>query len=166
MDIRINITGDRQVGLRFEHFPDALYDDLRREINALSIELFALVEAATPERTGLLRSQERRRVFADNNRISARVDVAGEAGTQDFAKAGALEYGAHRGMKVSAHSMRLDHLWAEKLAWPLTVIVGAYNRTPDIEAYSYLRGPVAAMQPEVLTRLNAVVERNVAEANA
>lgn len=164
--IRIDVTGDRQVGLRFEQFPDALYEDLRKEIDALSIELLTRVEAATPDRTGQLRSQERLRLFTDPNRITGYVDITGTKGSQDFAKAGALEYGAHRATKVSAHEMKLDHHWSLKLAAPEMVLVAAYARTPNIEEFAFERGPLAAMQPEIVSRLNAVVEKAVAEASA
>lgn len=164
--IRFDVTGVRQVGLRFDEFPDGLYEDLRQEIDALSIELFARVEASTPERTGLLRSEERVRLFTDPNRITGYVDVEGAKGSQDFAKAGALEYGAHSPTKVSGHSMSLDHYWAHKLAAPETVLVGAYTRTPDIAEVAFERAPLAQMQPEIVARLNAAVEKAVAEANA
>ncbi len=165
-DIRIDITGARQVGLRFEAFPDVLYDDLRREIDSLSTELFARVQAATPRRTGELLGQERLRLFTDANRITGYVDIAGAKGSQDFAKASALEYGAHRPTKVEAHSMGLDHYWADKLAAPITVLVTAYSRTPDIAEHAFERGPLAEMQPEVAARLNAVVARASAKVQA
>ncbi len=164
--IRISVTGDRQVGLRFDNFPDALYEDLRSEIDALSSELFTRVQAATPSLTGQLRSQERERLFTDPNRITGYVDIAGGKGSQDFAKAAALEYGAHKATKVKAHAMGLDHHWAEKLAAPEQVLVEAYVRTPNIQEFAFERGPLAQMQPEVIARLNAVVEKAVAEANA
>lgn len=164
--IRIAVSGERQAGIRFDRFPDALYADLRREIDSLSIELFARVEAATPEVTGRLRAQERVRLFTDPNRITGYVDIQGGKGSQDFAKAAALEYGAHRSTKVTGHAMRLDHFWADKLAAPITVLVGAYSRTPNIDAFAFERGSLALMQPEISARLNAVVEKAVAEANA
>lgn len=163
--IRISVTGDRQVGLRFDEFPQVLYADLRREIETLSAQLFAAVEADTPSKTGLLHSQERLRLFTDPNRITGYVDIAGTKGSQDFAKAGALEYGAHRATKVSAHSMRLDHHWALKLAEPETVMVQAFTRTPHIAEHAFERGPLKAMEPEVIARLNAVVQKAVAETN-
>jgi len=161
--IRINVANDRQVGLRFEEFPDELYDALRAEIDVLARELFARVEAATPSATGKLRSEERVRVFADKDRITGRVDIAGPG--SELARAGALEYGAHKRTKVSEHSRRLDHAWANMLDSPLTVIVAAYDRTPNISEVSFERGPLAEMQPEVRSRLNAVVEQAVARAN-
>jgi len=164
--VRIDVTGARQAGLRFDQFPDALHDELLGEIRSLANELFARVVAATPSATGLLRSQERVRVFDDPSRITGYVDIEGTKGSQDFAKASALEYGAHKATKVKAHEMGLDHYWSLKLAQPETVLVQAYDRTPDIDAVSFERGPLAAMQPEVLARLNAVVEKAIAEANA
>jgi len=164
--IHIDLAGVRQVGLRFDEFPNALYADLKREIDSLSVELYARVQAATPSLTGQLRSQERLRLFTDPNRITGYIDVEGGKGSQDFAKAAALEYGAHKPTKVKAHSMGLDHYWSKMLAAPETVLVEAYNRTPDIAEAAFERGPLAAMQPEIVGRLNAVVEKAVAEANA
>jgi len=163
--IRIDLAGERQVGLRFEEFPDALYDALRSEIDELTNELFGRVQAATPSRTGKLRSQERARLFTDKNRITGYIDIASDVG-QDFAKAAALEYGAHRRTKVAAHSMKLDHFWNQKLESPINVIAKAHPRTPNIAEVAFERGPLAGMQPQVVARLNAVVERAVGEANA
>lgn len=164
-NIHIDVTGVRQVGLRFEEFPDLLYDEMKAEIEALSTELLLRIEAATPSDTGLLRSQERLRIFADKDSIKGYVDVAGDK-SKDFAKAGALEYSAHRSGSVKAHKMRLDHLWAEKLNNPITVMVDAFPRTPNIQEFAFERGPLAAMEPEIIARLTAVVDKTVAETNA
>jgi hypothetical protein len=163
--IRANVTGTNEVGLRFDEFPDVLYEGLRAEIDSLSMELFGRIEAATPSRTGRLRSQERLRIFTEKDRITGRVDIAGESGSQDFGKAGALEYGAHRKTSVSSHSMKLDHAWANLLSSPEDVMVAAYDRTPNIAEHAYERGPLAAMRPEIVARLNAVVEQAVDRTN-
>lgn len=163
--IHIEVTGDRQVGLRFEEFPDDLYEGLRRKVEAFSNELFARVVASTPELTGLLRSEERVRLFTDPNRITGYVDIAAVKGSQDFAKAAALEWGAHASTAVKAHPMRLDHHWDQLLAEPETVLVADYNRTPDIAEHAFERGPLAEMQPEIIAGLNEVVEKSVAEVN-
>ena len=165
--IHIDVTGARQVGIRFDEFPDDAYADLKDEVNALSTELFGRVEAATPELTGELRASERLRLFTDANRITGYVDIeGGKTSGGLYSEAGALEYGAHRSTKVKAHQMGLDHHWLLKLAAPETVLVPDYSRTPDIQEYAFERGPLAEMQPEVIARLNAVMERSAAEANA
>jgi hypothetical protein len=156
--IRIDVAGARQVGLRFDEFPDRLYDDLRVTIDDLSRQLFGLIRAKTPDLSGRLLGQERLRLFADKNRITGYVDIAGE-GSQDFAKAAALEYGSKgKSTGVKAHGMRLDHYWATQLARPRMVMVEAYNRTPNIAEAAFERGPLATMAPEIAVRLNAVVE--------
>lgn len=163
--IRIDVTGVRQVGLRFDEFPDALYDALKDEINTLANELLARVQAATPVKTGRLRSEERVRLFTDPSRISGYVDIAGEKGSQDIPKAVALEYGAGAATKVRTHAMLLDHHWSLKLAEPQAVIVRAYTRTADIAEVAFERGPLAQMQPEIVARLNAVVAKATAGVN-
>jgi len=163
--VRIDLSGDRRAGLRFEEFPDALYEELTQEIGALSRELFSRVEAATPSRTGALRSQERLRLFTDKNRITGYVDIASDKGG-DFAKAGALEYGAHKRTSVKPHARKLNHVFERALAAPMDVIVGAYDRTPNIAEHAFERGPLGAMRGEIVQRLNAVVEKAVAGANA
>ena len=52
--IHIDVTGARQAGIRFDEFPDVLKEDLGAEVDSLSKELFARVQAATPDLTGRL----------------------------------------------------------------------------------------------------------------
>lgn len=161
MDVHVDIAGDRQVGLRFEEFPDALHAELLALIGGqLGPELETLVEAATPDRTGRLRGEEGLRVFDDPQSIKAQVSV-----TAEFAKAAALEYGAHRSTNVKAHSMRLDHAWSRRFNAPLSVLVSAYTRTPDIDEVDFLRGPLAAMAPEAIARMEDVVAKLAQAAN-
>lgn len=164
--IHIDIAGARQVGVRFDAFPDALREQLRGEISALANELFARVQAVTPELTGRLRGEEGVAVFADQDKISGKVYV-NAADQQDVRKAAALEYGSTgRPVSVQSHEMALDHYWSTRLAAPETVIVKSYSRTPDIVEVAFERGPLAAMQPEIAVRLNAVLENATKAANA
>lgn len=166
--VHIDVTGDRRVGLRFEQFPDALTEDLRATISALTEQLFALVEAATPSRTGRLHSQERQAVFIDNGKITGKVGIAGEGSGKlsDFAKAGALEYGSTgRLFKVAAHAMRLDHFMQSKFDAPMMVIVKAHERRGTIAEHAFMRGPLGAMEGEILTGLNAAVGKAARDAN-
>lgn len=162
--VRIGLTGDRQAGLRFEEFPDDLYEDLRQTITGLGDELLGLIEAATPSRTGELRSKERLRIFTDKNRITAYVDVAAD-GRAELVKAAALEYGAHKQTNVKSHSRKLDHVFDRALSAPMDVMVAAYDRTPNIAEHAFERGPLAAMRGQILERMNATVEKAVAGAN-
>ena len=162
--IKIGLTGDRQAGLRFEEFPDVLYEDLRKAIESLTNELFARVQAATPELTGDLRAHERVRIFTDENRITGYVDIGGTS-VAELKKAAAVEYGAHKTTSVKSHSMKLDHFWNTALSGPIDVIVSAYDRTPNVAERAFERGPLAEMRGEINERLAAVVEQAVARAN-
>lgn len=157
---RVDITGARQAGVRFDQIPDELYAALQTEIESLTERLFALIEEATPKRTGKLKASERIRIFADKQHIKGEVSIAG-----DFAKAAALEYGAHRATRVRAHAMRLDHVWANRLDAPISALVDAYTRTPNIEAVRFERGPLAAMQGEIIAGLEAAIDKASAGAS-
>jgi hypothetical protein len=109
--VKIDITGDRLVGLRFDEFPTDLHDALLEQIDGLTSELFGRVLARVPTATGNLRSKLRQRVYDDEHRITGRVDIA-STDAQDHRKAGALEYGSKgRPVKVGGHGMKLDHFW-------------------------------------------------------
>lgn len=161
--IKATVTGDRQVGLRFEEFPDQLYDDLRREIDALAHELLGRIQAATPVLSGQLRSQERVRVFADKDKIKGYIDLA--APGKDRAKAAALEYGAHRNAKVKSYSRTVDVVFGEHLDAPVTQIVKAHSRPTNIMEHAFERGPLADMSSEIQNRSAAVVKNAVDQAN-
>ena len=165
-EIHIDISGTRQVGLRFDQFPDALRDELRATIDDLANQLFAMVQARTPNRTGQLLGQEGVKVFVDADKISGKVFVLAPD-QQSARKAAALEYGSTgQAVTVKGHAMSLDHYWSTKLAAPQTVIVAAYSRTPNIAETAFERGPLEEMAPEIAVRLNATVEAATKAANA
>lgn len=163
--VRIDVKGDRQAGLRFEEFPDALREELREEIDSLTSELYTRIGTVIPNKTGDMRSKLRAKLHEHDNRIVGSVYIAGKKGSQDLAKAGALEFSARRTKPVKEHKMRLDHAWNTKFDSPRTVIVEAFDRRNRQTEHAFMRGPLAAMQPEVKQRLNAVVEKAVKEAN-
>ena len=158
-DIGVGISGDREVALRFDDFPKRAHNGLLNRIESLTDRLYSLVAARIPDRTGRLRSKIDKAIYDDRDRISGRVSFSG-----DFAKAGALEYGAHRLTKVKAHAMQLDHNWSTKLQRPTKVIVAAYSRTPDIEAVKMLRGPLAQISSAAIEGMQEEVDE-LASAN-
>lgn len=164
--VKFNVTGPRKVEVTLDGLPDGLYGDLERKIRALTNEAFAREEAKTPSKTGKLRGELQVRVYTDKNRITGNVDLHAPKGSQEFAKAGALEYGAHHARgEISAHTMKLDHAWDQRLASPIKVMVAAHARPPNIAEVAFVRGTLAEMQPEIIAGLNEVVEHRVAETN-
>lgn len=163
--IKIDLEGDRRAGLRFEEFPEQLRDDLRKEIDALTNELRNRIATAIPKDTGALRGTLRAVRYDDPDRVTGYISVAkGDANMSR--KAAALEYGsAGIPQGVKAHKMRLGHVFEEKLRSPLTVIVEKFNRQPDVKAQRFLRGPMEAMRPKIMSRLEAVVSKAVDDGN-
>lgn len=155
MDLGMDVTGDRKLGLRFEKFPEVAREALTRRITALTAELLDRVRAAEPEKTGKLRSETSSIVLSNERKIAGivriRTDIKGE-----YAKAAALEYGARKSTRVKEHAMGLSHFWA-KAVEPRQVMVAAYNRKPDIAQHFFLRGPLEAMKGEIFAELEAAM---------
>lgn len=163
--IGVLVDGDRRVEAQFDAIPRALHDDLLDLFQGLVPELTARVQAAAPDRTGKLRSQIKGQVFDDKTRISGRVAVGGDSGN-DLAKAGALEFGAHGTARVSAHEMRLDHLWGEMLNAPMMVMVEAHTRQLDLMAQRFLRDPFAGLEGEIVEKIKGVADIAIEETSA
>jgi hypothetical protein len=154
------IAGDRNVSLRFDKFPTELHNRFLAAIRAITARLADAVRADAPHgKTGKLERSIVERVYDDGaDRIKGRVTV-----DADFAKAAALEYGAHKRTQVAKHDMKLDHVFARRLAAPTTVVVGAYSRTPNIAATRFIRGPLAAAEAGIAEELRAIVDALIAE---
>ncbi len=126
-------------------------------------EALVQVRAEEPVHTGKLRSETGGRVYDHGERIAAVIGVRARS-IDDHAKAGALEYGAKRPFEVRAHTATLTHLWGRAIA-PITINVGAYTRTPNIDPERYLRGPTATYREEALQLLRKAVDEATAEAS-
>jgi hypothetical protein len=157
VEIAAEIQTERAVELKFEQFPEQARERLRAAISALVSDLQSRVESAEPSLTGALRSETAPRLEEYPNRITGAVRV-----TDEFAKAGALEYGAHRTMLVKAHTATLDHIYG-KLVEPLSVMIGAHQRTPNIAEHRYLRGPLHAMEGQIFEALQEAMTEAAAD---
>lgn len=166
--IRIDIAGDRQSGLRFEEFPDHLRDALRDEISALTREAFGRYRAQVPVKTGKLQRQVREAVHNDPDKVKGVVyiDGKGSGSGSDFAKAGALEYGSTgKKIKVTKRTTSKSGLWDRLVNGPKARLQSFYYRTPNIREHRFARGAIESISSDVLKRLNAVVERTIAQDN-
>ena len=159
--IVFDVTGPLKGGIRFDVFPDTLREDLLTEIESLGREAFARVAAGVPHLTGRLASQEELEIVNEPGRVAAIVDFGGDgAESNDFAKAGALEYGSTgKSHEVQPHLMTITEAFGRLLDAPMTRITKQFSRTPDITADFFVRGAMAGMQNEIIDRLNAVVSR-------
>lgn len=132
----------RKITLRFDEFPQQAHKTLLARITSLTQELEARIKAAEPRLSGRLVKDTASSVRDKPERISGTVRI-----TADFAKAAALEYGAHGSTAIQAHSAALDHVYARMIS-PMVVIVAAHTRRVSIAQHEFLRGPLGAMQSE------------------
>src|ERR1700686_275744 len=115
MQIGLDIITDRRVGVKFDVFPKQAHDAILQRITSVTEQLRGMVEAAAPKQTGRLAMEISSRVLESENRITGMVGVSG--GTpNDYAKAAALEYGAHGTAHVKEHATKLGHLWGRIVA--------------------------------------------------
>lgn len=155
------ITGDRQLAVKLDEFPKSLHDPLRQMIARAIASLAGRVRATMPVKTGRALGEVESSVADKGQKIVGYVGVSG-----DFAKIGALEYGAHRATKVAAHSALLGHVWRNRLEAPLKVMVAAYTRRPNIEAYKMFRGASEGLREQITAEIEHVVNNAAAGANA
>lgn len=159
-DFGVIVTGDRKVELQFEQFPEALREQLTAPIKEMTSRLAGRIRARLPHgKTGELEHSLVEQFFDDPDQVSGRVTF-----NADFAKVGALEWGAPGKQNRSAvkeHRAKLDHAWGRKLNAPLMVLIAAHNRHLHLDAHRFLRGPLSESSPEIIEALNAAVDRTI-----
>ena len=156
--VAIVTRGDKELGLRFDTFPAGLQSKLETRIRGLTQTLEERIEAATPKKTGLLRSEEKVNIYtgdSGSNRVAGYVSVYAPGRPGEYAKAATLEYGSNKTRKLRS-----------RLAGARRRLERRISRTPHIEAFRYLRGPFEAMRPEIEAALDETVAEAAAEGEA
>lgn len=148
------VTGDRAVELIFDQFPQELHQELFDRISGLTGDMAATVRSNVPRKTGRLASEVREFVRDTPNKITGVVTFSAE-----FAKAAALEYGAHGSAKVGSHTMRLGHAWAHVFASPEVVSVPDYSRHLDLTARRFLRESEQQLEARITDELQQAVNQ-------
>lgn len=154
MHLTARLVGQRKLLARLDRLPADAHDALAERISGLAGRLRDRVVAAEPKRTGALARRTKWKLTDRPKRITARVWIAGQAG-----KAMALEYGAHGAVLVRAHRMRLDHVFGRDVS--MSVEVPAHHRHANIGAHRFIRGPLAAMELEILAGIAGAVRQAV-----
>jgi hypothetical protein len=151
-----------RVLIRLDQLPKKIHLRLKAEIDRLTHQLLARVEAAEPVRTGTLRQQTEAYLDQGINKggrwVRGRVRVLRDdvSGVNYGKVAGALEYGApgkRRTGPVPVAGYRRQ-----------SVKVRTHTRRrPKIQAMRFLRGPAAAMRPQARARLMAIINEALKE---
>jgi hypothetical protein len=152
--------GEREVSLRLDTFPGRARKRIEERIAALTAQLQARVEAAAPYLTGQLRSEIVERDFADNpNRVAGYVSVYAPGIPDAYAKAATLEYGTNKPRR----SFQRTNGVIDRVGKARRRIVAKLSKPAHIEAFKYLRGPLAEMKPEIEASLNEALAETAAE---
>ena len=160
MRISVDIRGDRELALRFDQFPAVLHARLERRITAITQELEARVEAATPVRTGKLRSEVRPSVYSNNrDRVAGYVQVFAPGDPREYPKAATLEYGSDKPRRRFERASGL----LGRVGAPRRRLLSRGGDAVHIRAYRYLRGPFESMQAEIEAALQQEIDAAAAE---
>jgi hypothetical protein len=150
---------------QFEQLPAALQVRLRAIIQTQTERLLAMVQGGEPVRTGALRSHTTSFIDAGEDFVRGRVRILNDASGKFHARAGALEYGAHRATRVSAHQMMLGHAWGAAIE-PRAVMVEAYTRQLNLPELRFLRGPFEQIRAAVLAEVQRAVDAEISRAHS
>ncbi len=154
--------GDREISIRFDTFPARARQKLDDRIRALTATLQERVQAATPFRTGLLRSEITPRVFDDSpTRIAGYVSVYAGDRAKEYPKAATLEYGTNKPRRIADHGGIFRRLGRGQRR-----IESRLTKSVHIEAFRYLRGPLEEMRPEIEAALDETMTEAAAEGDA
>jgi hypothetical protein len=152
MEFNAIVTGDREVGARFEKWPKEIHDALYQRIVRLTKDLYERVLSLVPERTGELRSEIISKVYNDPESIKGVVTLGGKLTKNEAIKAAALEYGAHGRAKVKNYKRTITEAFGRSIS-PMSIQVQPYVRQVHIEERSFMRGGLAGIREEATREL-------------
>jgi hypothetical protein len=157
LGITIDSSSITRLTVHFDQMPDALKAQLKAAISRVTHQLLARVRAAEPVRTGRLRAATHAYVDERANFVRGRVRILRTGRAQRIGAAfGALEYGgpgSRRSGPVRVRAYSRD-----------SVSVGGYQRRrPTRRARRFLRGPAAAMRPQIKAELEAAIGQTINE---
>lgn len=150
MEINIVISGERDVAARLDQFPARVHDRLLARITSLTNRMAADERSRAPSRTGRLRSEIKARIDETPDLVRGRVTVDTSGDRNERAKAGALEYGAHRAAAVKA----FDRAGHTPSGDPASQAVAAYSRRTNIIERRFMRGALDDLRGEARAALD------------
>jgi hypothetical protein len=161
--VTIVTRGERETSLRFDKFPSKLTARLEQKIRDLTEMLDERIEAVTPKKTGLLRSEITPKVYTGDNgdRVAGYVSVFAGDRAKEYAKAATLEYGTDKPRRIPDHGGVF-----RKLGRGQKRIESRLTRPARTIAFRFLRQPFEQMQPEIIAGLEEAVAETVAEDEA
>lgn len=158
-DLGLTIESNtNRVALHFDEMPALLKKQLKAAIDKVTHELLGRVKAREPVRTGRLRRSTHAYVDERTDFIRGRVRVLATGKKSEIAAAfGALEYGGPGARRAGKKVKVKSYTGGGRR-------VRAYERRqPRIKARRFLRGPAAAMRPQIRAELEAAIGQTIKE---
>lgn len=156
MDKGFELQQARRVELWLQDLPETLQTSVDEAITRATDKLLMLARAKAPKRTGKLASEIQSRVVRDPHRITGIVGIVADS-RNEFGKAAAEEYGAHRRINVKAHSARLSHLWSLPIA-QIRVQVETHQRKLNIRKRNFLRAALDEVRASTIEDVRAALD--------
>jgi hypothetical protein len=151
----ITLTGDRQVILRFENFPQFARARLLETMQGLEVQLLAAVQSLEPKgKTGELRARTSGTVFNDPAQVKALVGVRVPGAKALYPRAAALNYGSHRSIVVRKHEAAMARL-TRRMSGEMSPV---YTRMTNIHAQQFLQRGLDMVRPAAVPALRAAIE--------
>lgn len=163
----LTTSGDREIALRFETFPDRVRQRITQRVSSLIDSLKARIKAATPYDAANhsaihLRDEIESRMYTDQpDRVAGYVSVYSPGDPKQYPKAATLEYGSDAIRRKLEKSASLF----DRFGRPKRRVIGRANAAAHIRAFAYLRGPFEGIKSEAETSLGEALSEATEEAN-
>ena len=156
MESGFELQQGRRVELWLQSLPETMQASVEAAITRATDKLLMLAREKAPKRTGKLASEIQSRVVSDPHRITGIVGIVADS-RNEYGKAAAEEYGAHRRINVKAHSAKLSHLWSLPIA-QISVKVEAHQRKLNIRKQNFLHAALDEMRDAAIEEIRAALD--------
>lgn len=146
VEVTIDAPNEGSIKVRFDQFDAEMKQKLLDVIKKAGGQLFENVRQAAPEATGSLKSHIETNFAEGEGWARVYVEAQPEHDEPFNLKAAALEYGSRgKRIDISGYSRTLDQIFGEATA-PFEQSISAYQRTPNIDEYRFLRGAFGGLE--------------------
>jgi hypothetical protein len=162
MEVGIQLIGDRRVALRFDKFPEIAREKLLAVITQFQGNLFSAIQAKIPRgKTGNIANALEGGVENSKYKVRGWVSLMGGDVNKVILPAAALEYGSNSSITVKAKEGRVLRTVYGRYINPMLVNVSSYDRTTNIAAQRFMRGPLEDMSSSAINAMSQAVQEAV-----
>jgi HK97 gp10 family phage protein len=157
--INAELSGDREVIIRFNKIPESVRNRLSKEVERLAIKMVGVVKTdylsgqSLKVKTGHLRGSINEKTTSTGDSVTA---VVGP--NMEKAKYAAYhEFGFHGTETVKAHLRTITSVFGRSIT-PTQIAVRSFSRTIDYNGHPFMRPALDQMKPEILESMKSVIQ--------